>query len=299
MSRNYSNKKRRYPPRTQVARRRRRNIGCFSWLLPVILVGLVILLFAAAYLFFPQRSNILLLGVDYTDPTNAVGRTDTIILSTFILPEGYVGMLSIPRDLWVTIPGVGNNRINTAHFFAEAQQAGSGPIAAINTVEQNFGVDIDYFLRIRFQGFRDVVDAMGGLDLDLERPMAGYAAGEHHLTGRKALAFTRNRLGSDDFFRMERGQIVLKAMFKQMLNPIKWIRLPSVIVAFVDSVDTNIPAYLWPRFGFALLRVGVEGIDNRTITREMVTPFITDYGANVLLPRWEFINLVLYDMFEQ
>jgi LCP family protein required for cell wall assembly len=299
MSRNYSNKKRRYSPRSRAARRRKRSIGCFSCLLPVLLVGLVILLFAAAYLFFPQRSNILLLGVDYTDPTNAVGRTDTIILSTFILPEGYVGMLSIPRDLWVTIPGVGNNRINTAHFFAEALQAGSGPIAAINTVEQNFGVDIDYFLRIRFQGFRDVVDAMGGLDLDLERPMAGYAAGEHHLTGRKALAFTRNRLGSDDFFRMERGQIVLKAMFKQMLNPIKWIRLPSVIVAFVESVDTNIPAYLWPRFGFSLLRVGVDGIDNRTITREMVTPFITDYGANILLPRWDLINPVLYEMFEQ
>jgi LCP family protein required for cell wall assembly len=194
---------------------------------------------------------------------------------------------------------VGTNRINTAHFFAEILQAGSGPSATMDTVEQNFGVDVDYYLRIRFQGFRDVVNAMGGLDIELERPMAGYDSGKHHLTGNKALAFARNRLGSDDFFRMERGQLVMKALYKQMLNPLKWIRIPGALVAFTNAVDTDIPAWLWPRIGFALLKTGVDGIDNRAITHEMVTPYITDNGANVLLPRWEFINLILIDIFEQ
>ena len=97
----------------------------------VLVIGVVI----AAYLFFPNRTNILLLGLDYTDPWNSVGRTDTLILSTFVMPDSYVGMLSIPRDLWVTIPGYGENRINTAHFFAEAKQAGSGPAQTIETIE--------------------------------------------------------------------------------------------------------------------------------------------------------------------
>jgi len=299
MSRKRKYKKRTYTARRRPSRRQRWGIGCLPLLVPLLVGFLVVVLFVSIFIFFPQRTNILLLGLDYSDPTNALARTDSLILSTIKLPDGYVGMLSIPRDLWVSIPGMGNNRINTAHFFAESVQAGSGPFAALYTVEQNFGVDVDYYLRIRFQGFRDVVNAMGGVDIELERPMAGYEAGTHHLTGNKALAFARNRLGSDDFFRMERGQLVLKALYKQMLNPLKWIRIPGALLAFTNAVDTDIPAWLWPRIGFALLKTGVDGIDNRTITREMVTPYITDNGANVLLPRWEFINLVLFDIFEQ
>jgi len=68
---------------------------------------------------------------------------------------------------------------------------------------------------------------------------------------------------------------------------------------FFQSVDTNIPAYLWPRLGLAVLRAGPDGIDNRTITREMVNPWTTDLGANVLLPNWDAINPVLMEMFAE
>jgi len=291
----------RYRQYQQVRRKKRRGkvkSCCLSFFLIAFALGTIIALITSAYLFFPQRINVLLLGLDYSDPSNWVARTDTIILSTFVLPEGYVGLLSIPRDLWVFIPGIGENRINTAHFFAEARQRGSGPQAAIETIEENFGVDIDYYVRIRFEGFRDIIDAMGGLDIKLDRPMAGYEAGTHHLTGRKALAFARNRTGSDDFFRMEHGQIVLKAIYKQLMKPTQWIRLPIVIKAFNEAIDTNIPTWLWPRIVFTLLRSGVSGIDNRTITREMTTPIITDQGANVLVPKWELINLLIIDIFE-
>lgn len=273
--------------------------GCLSLTLIGLAIFLGIGLIISAYLFFPNRTNILLLGLDYTDPWNAVGRTDTIILSTFVMPDSYVGLLSIPRDLWITVPGYGENRINTAHYFAEAKQANTGPALAIETIEQNFGVDINYFMRIRFEGFREVINAMGGLDIYLTEPMAGYAAGHHHLTGNKALAFARHRIGSDDFFRMARGQFLIKSIIEQMIKPVNWIRFPAVFQASVRSIDTDIPAWMWPRLLFIVLFRGPNNIDSQTITREMTVPTITNSGANVLIPRWELINPVLYSIFGQ
>ena len=276
-------------------RRRRPRTGCF----PVFALFVLCFLVLAVYFLAPLRTNVLLLGIDYAPDNSSVGRSDTIILTTFVPLKPYVGMLSIPRDLWVNIPGYGENRINTAHFFAEAQEAGSGPGATMQTIRQNFGVDVRYYVRIRFQGVRDVVNAMGGVDITLSEPAAGYPAGTHHLTGNKALAFARQRMGSDDFFRMEHGQLLLKAIFKQMLNPLKWPRVPGMTLAVLRSVDTNVPAWQWPRLALALLRLGPKGIDSQTITREMVNPFITSQGADVLAPNWDLINPVLMKMFGQ
>ena len=270
--------------------------GCGT---PLLGIALGITFLILIYLLAPIRTNVLLLGIDQTQPENAVGRSDTIILSTINPLKPYVGLLSIPRDLWVNIPGVGENRINTAHYFAEANAKDSGPLATLDTIRQNFGVDIDYFLRLRFEGFRDVIDAMGGVDLVLPEPMAGYPAGPLHLNGNKALAFTRHRLGEDDFFRIEHTQFLLKAVLRQMLSPGKWARIPIVAAAASRSIDTNIPAWEWPRLLVALLRLGPDGIDNRTISRDMVNAFTTAEGASVLLPDWGRINPVLHEMFGQ
>ena len=267
------------------------SLGC----LPLAVVFAILLVFLLA----PIRTNLLLLGIDYAPGDSSVGRSDTIILTTFIPLKPYVGMLSIPRDLWVNVPGYGENRINTAHFFAEGQKPGSGPQAVLETIKQNFGVDVHYYLRIRFKGFKDVVDAMGGVDVNLPEPMAGYPPGRHHLTGNKALAFVRQRAGSDDFFRMEHGQLLLKSVFRQMLSPLKWSRLPGVVLALSRSLDTNLPIWQWPRLGLAILRAGPEGIETHTITREMTTPFLTDQGAQVLLPDWAKINPTLLTIFGQ
>jgi LCP family protein required for cell wall assembly len=257
------------------------------------------LLVLAVFLLAPLRTNVLLLGIDYAPGESRLGRSDTIILTTFIPLEPYVGMLSIPRDLWVNIPGVGENRINTAHYFAEAQQEGSGPEAAMETIRQNFGVDVDYYVRIRFEGFKDVVNALGGVDINLTETMAGYPPGGHHLTGNKALAFVRSRQGSDDFFRMEQGQFLMKAILRQMVSPLSWPRIPSALIALGQATDTNLPIWQWPRLGLAVLRAGAEGIDSRTITREMIAPFVTSEGAQVLLPDWSRINPVLLEVFGQ
>jgi len=262
-------------------------------------LGLALGLSLAVYLFLPLRSNILLLGIDSRPQESQVSRTDTMVLTTVIPTQPYVGMLSIPRDLWVAIPGAGENRINTAHFFAENVSPGSGPEAAKQTVALNFGVDVPYYVRIRFEGLARFVDALGGVEVDLSTPMAGYEPGRHLLDGTQALAFVRDRKGTDDFFRMQRGQLFLQSVLTRMLNPLTWPRLPAAGAVLMASIDTDLPAMLWPQLGFAVLRAGPEGIDGRTITREMARGFTTAGGASVLAPQWQAINPVLLEMFGQ
>ncbi|MDD5370995.1 MAG: LCP family protein, partial [Anaerolineaceae bacterium] len=267
----------------QATRKRTSCLGCFGCLAPILIVLAVL----AVYLLAPMRTNLLLLGADRTEGQETYGRADTIILMTLLPTQPYVGMLSIPRDLWVPIPGHGENRINTAHFFAELDQPGSGPAATAQVIRNEFHVTAPYFVRIRFSGFKDVVTAMGGVDVDLPKAMANLPPGRHHLDGDQALAFVRERKSTDDFFRMEHGQMLIKAAFQQMLNPAEWARAPQISTALSNAVQTNLPVWEWPRLGLALLRVGPQGIDSRTINREMVNPFITSGGADVLAPNWE------------
>ena len=294
------------PMRQQVSqppswmRTKRRRYGC-SWVScgVIFLLAVPLLAIIAGYFLAPLATNILILGIDYTPPGSTVGRSDTNILVSINPLKPTIAMLSIPRDLWVPIPGYGENRINTAHFFAESEQAGAGPYKAMETIRNNFNVKVGYYLRFRFDSVRDVVDAFGGVDIELTEPIAGYPAGRHHLNGNKALAFARNRTGSDDFFRMEQGQILVKAMLRQSLQPSKWFRLPSTGMAFLRSVDTNLPVWQYPRLALAFLRAGPDGIDNRIIAREMVTPYTTDQGANILLPDWAKIHALVNELFGQ
>lgn len=267
--------------------------GCLFSLLALLSMAAI----SAAYLLWPGRTNILLLGVDYADWWNWIARTDTIMLTTWIPSEKYVGILSVPRDLWVNIPGYGENRINTAHFFCEAAQAGSGPGCSIQTIQANFNVPFQYYVRVRFEAFKDVVNALDGVDITLTKPMAGYDPGSYTLTGNKALAFVRARYDSDDFNRMEHGQLMLKAVVKTMLKPKSWLKLPAVILAVMRNVDTDVPLWLWPRYAITLLRVGPDNIDNRVVKGDMVTPFTTNQGASVLAPNWDLINPVVLDIF--
>mgnify|MGYP000403925972 CR=1 FL=1 len=286
----------RYRAALQQKRSRRRiDLGCLIFVIFACLfltAGSVL-----ALVFLPGRLDFIAMGVDRSPEGTLAGRTDTIILVSVQPRRSYVGMLAVPRDLWVALPGGGENRINTAHFFAEAAQPGSGPQAVREAVKQNFGVDFPYYVRFRFDSVQQVVDAMGGVTITLEEPTALYSAGSHHIDGAQALAFVRDRQGTDDFFRMKHGQVFIRAVIRQFLNPATLPRYPAILSAVMASVDTNIPIYRYPDLAFTLLRVGVENIDSRTITREMVTPFTTDLGAMVLLPRWDIIMPVISEMF--
>lgn len=268
------------PPR----RRKRR----WAWLL----------LFAfLIYTLFPLRSNVLVLGIDRTPEGSAVGRSDTMILLGIQPLTGQVNMLSIPRDLWVPIPGYGESRVNAAHAWGEAAQPGGGPRLAASTVSQNLGVHVGYTLRIRLEGFPDVIDALGGVDVDLSQPAAGYPAGRHHLDGTQALAFVRDRSG-DDFFRQAHGQLFVVSLVKKLLNPLTWLRIPGAMLALAQTVDTNIPVWAWPRLGIALTRgVLFDGLQAVVLPRTAVNPWVTADGAQVLLPDWNQILPLVREMF--
>jgi len=276
-------------------RRARRKAGLRRAMLWGALAGL--LLFTS--LAWPGRYNLLLLGIDRTPPGTALGRSDTIVLATFKPAQPYVGLLSIPRDLWVAIPGYGENRINAAHFFGEGEAAGSGPALARTTVEQTFGVDIDGYLRIQFDGLQRFVDALGGVPIELESGVGKLGPGKHVLDGEAALAFVRSREGSDDFFRMQHTQLFLKAVLARLRQPAAWPRLPLAGAALLGALDSSVPIWEWPRLLFTLLRVGGQGLDARTIDRTMATGFVTSGGAQVLAPDWSRINPLLMEMFGQ
>ena len=278
------------PVRAFPSRRRSRLQGC-CWI-PLSLFAIILL-----YFFAPLRTNILLLGTDDSPERSSVGRTDTIILATVVPLKPYVGMLSIPRDLWVNVPGVGEQRINTAYFFAEANAPGTGARAALQTIHDNFGVTVPYYAVVHMLGLTSVVDALGGVDINLESPLGGFPAGIHHLNGEDALNFVRERSSSDDFGRMVRTQAVITAIVKKAIQPSFWLSLPQFVYSLAQVIDTNIPIWQWPRLLFALVRAFIFGIDSQTITREMVSPFQTSQGAQVLAPNWEAINPVLKRMF--
>jgi LCP family protein required for cell wall assembly len=278
--------------------------------------GVVMSLLAILLLVFfpPRRTNILLLGLDRRpQETTYADRTDTMILITVYPQARYVGMLSIPRDLYVTVPGGFVDRINTAHFYAEAQQPGSGPGAAMATVRSNFGVDVNHFVRLDLAGFVRIIDAMGGINLNVPAPLVDteyptydygtetvvFDAGLQHMDGERALAYARIRHGSSDLQRAERQQLVIEAALERLLQPTAWPRLPFMALAVLQSVGTDLSLIDILRLAPTLLWVGPGNIDRAVIEGDMVQPFITDGGADVLLPVWANINPVLLKMFGQ
>jgi LCP family protein required for cell wall assembly len=112
-----------------------------------------------------ERVNILLLGAD-TRPDDTYGHTDTIIVATIDPATKTAGMLSIPRDLWVDIPGYGQNRINQAFRLGQIKaHPGGGPALLKETIGANLGIAIDYYVQIDFAGFEQVVDTLGGIEV--------------------------------------------------------------------------------------------------------------------------------------
>lgn len=309
----YSYERLSYEPLSQ-ARPRRRKLGCLGWLFywAIGFFGGALALFVLALLFnliFPPRhTNILILGLDRRPGEPIAGRTDTMILVGINARTPSVSFLSIPRDLYVFMPdGSGQNRINTAHRTAELAVAGSGPQAAMDCVAQNFEVPVQRFIRLDFQGFVNIIDAAGGVNIDVPTPFFDYEyptdnggtiyvefqAGPQHMDGERALQYARIRHGSSDFVRAARQQQIIEAFVRKLLNPLNWPRLPLVYSAVITSTTTNLNPIDIFRLSPTLLRVGVGGIQRHVIEGRMVQSTTTSGGASVLLPVWSEINPLL------
>jgi polyisoprenyl-teichoic acid--peptidoglycan teichoic acid transferase len=245
----------------------------------------------------PVNGNILVIGIDRVPEGTTAGRTDTNILVRVNPSKPSLTTLSVPRDLWVKIPGYGDNRINTAHFYAEAAEPGTGPANARLAFEQNFGIQVPNYVRIRLEGVPGLIDAMGGVTIDLPKEMGGLSPGKHHLDGTQALAFIRDRKGTDDFFRMADGQFFIKSAAQEMLNPLTWPRLPLIYAAFQKTVDTNLSIWQLANIGVTIVRVGPANINSNVLPREDTTPTVIN-GAQVLLPRWDLIHPLVDQLFK-
>jgi len=219
-------------------------------------------------------------------------------------------VLSIPRDLWVFIPGYGEGRINTAYFYGELS-GGQGPALAKETVESNLGIPIDYYLRLDFEGFKEIVDTLGGVTIDVEAPIRddmfpddnyGYRtiyipAGRQEMDGEMLLQYVRTRHGGNDFERMRRQQQALRALAQRALDLDLLPRLPALINTALDAISTDIQPLEILALANLGNQIGLDGLETKAIDESLTTSFVTLDGAQILLPDKVGIEAMLEELF--
>lgn len=257
--------------------------------------------------------NILLLGIDQRGDEAGPWRTDTMILLSIDPEQKTASLLSIPRDLWVTIPGYGENRINVAHYTGDKEDYPGGGVAlAKKTVWHALGVPVDYYVRVNFTGFEKLADALGGLTIDVaeaihdeEYPDGNYGtmvvdipAGVQNMDGETALQYARSRHGTSDYDRMARQQQVLMAARDKAVSldfPLS--RIPELIEALGTSVktDLSLSQILW----LAELGPQVERDDIRfaVIDNSMTTTVVTPEGWMVEVADWPKVRALVDELF--
>jgi len=240
-----------------------------------------------------KRLNILLLGIDHRPDEPIDGsRSDTIMVVSIDPPSKSVVMMSFPRDLWVNIPGNYNQRINVAH-------AVGGPALVARTIEANFGLKIDNYARVDFSGFEQVVDAVGGVIVDVERPIKDdeyptedygtirvyIPPGPILLDGKTALMYARSRHSEDDFGRARRQQRVLLALRDRGLQLDILPKVPELVGIAQKAVATD----LGPLEMLSLAKLGSEidrdRIKTLVLDATYADPFLGPNGENLLMPR--------------
>lgn len=261
-----------------------------------------------------ERATILLLGIDQRGNESGPWRTDTMILMSIDPSTGSAAMLSIPRDLYVPIPGYGEGRINTAHTTGDVRgYPGGGVALAKKTVSEALGIPVHYYVRVNFTGFEDLVDAIGGLTINVEKAIHdekypdnnyGYMvvdipAGIQHMDGATALQYARSRHGNSDFDRMARQQAVILAARDKLLSlDFSLASIPTLITLAGNSIQTDLTldevlalAEIAKRVDRANIR---QGAIDGTMTSTTVLP---PNGAMVEVPKWDAIHALVADLF--
>ena len=248
------------------------------------------------------RVTLLVMGVDYRDWLLGEGapRSDTMMLITIDPITQQAGMLSIPRDLWVEIPGWGHNRINTAYMFGEGSNLpGGGPALAVKTVERLVGVPIQFYAVIDFHTFERLIDEIGGIDVLVRERIKISPIGElsrwleakpHHLDGASALAYARVRKATGgDFSRAERQQQVILAIMDRVVGfeilPTLVSKAPLLYQELSSGVITNLSLEQIISIAWLAAKIPKEDIHSGVIGPPKMVRFYTrPDGANVLRP---------------
>jgi LCP family protein required for cell wall assembly len=264
-----------------------------------------------------ERVTILALGIDQRCDEEGPTRTDTMMLLT-LDPVGLsAAILSLPRDLWVDIPGFGPDKINQAHFLGESYDyPEGGPGLAVDTVEATFGINIDYYVTVNFDAFVQLVDEIEGIDIEVPETIRddsypdncyGYdpfyiLSGPQHMDGQTALKYARTRVTfGGDVDRASRQQQVVLAIRDKVLRlemiPKLLTQAPQLWRIFQRNVEMSLS--LGEALQLALLaqEIPAESIRSEVLNYDYVYNEITPDGQAVLIPVREKIRLLRDQIF--
>ncbi|HMK09585.1 MAG TPA: LCP family protein [Anaerolineales bacterium] len=244
--------------------------------------------------------NIVILGSD-ARPFTGGHRTDTIMVASLDPTKGTVTLLSFPRDLYVFVPGWRVDRINIA-------DGRGGPDLVEQTILYNFGIPIDFWVRIEFSGFRSLIDSLGGVDVTIGKYYADecgglwrtFNPGVRHMDGYTALCYARMRKAASDYDRLRRQQELVLAIFDRGVSLDALSRVPELYQQFISLVETN--AGLSDVLPLVPLGAQVAGDASRIRRFAVDTTMATGWrvpssGASVQLPNYEAIQTMLATAF--
>ena len=213
--------------------------------------------------------RVMLLGVDRRE--DDAGRSDTLMVASLNTEDETGALLSIPRDTRVAIQGNGYDKINHAYAYG-------GHKLSQSTVEQLLGVPIDHYILIDTHAFERIVDAIGGVELDVEKRMyyedpwdddggliIDIYPGEQHLDGERAIQYVRYRDGEGDIGRIGRQQKFMKAVLAQVLSPDILPKLPALAEEIRNAVETDMSLKDFLSFAAVLETVRSHGLETEMV----------------------------------
>ncbi len=250
------------------------------------------------------RLNILVLGLDRRpwEPEDSSFRSDTMFVASIDKHAGRLQLLAIPRDTWAEIP-YGNepgiwaeNKINAAYSYGQFYKyPGGGAAAAVAAVEHNFNIDIHYFVVIDWVGFVQLIDALGGIDPLFPEDISDFGtdvldafpnqtvkAGEQHMDGARALGYSRVRVDGD-IKRIERQQIVIKAVASKSVSLGYVARIPELWDAYRSSFRTDIQTAQVPGFALLAKQMNLDAIETFSLAPALYGG-ISEDAQLILLP---------------
>ena len=262
-----------------------------------------------------DRVNILVMGIDRRPGEPFISRTDSMMLFSIDPQSDSAAILSIPRDLYVVIPGHGRDRINTAFVYGSAGgNPAGGASLAMQTVEYNLGVPIDHYLLVDFSAVTRGVDALGGIDVnvpyeiyDATFPDMDYgfdpfyvAAGRQHFDGITALKYARTRHQDNDFYRAGRQQQVVMAVRDKVagMGIAELLRqAPILYQQLNEGIRTDLSLDEIIQLATAAASLSDDSIQNIVLDQNYVTSYRTPKGASVLVPINEEIAPLIQELF--
>ena len=191
-----------------------------------------------------DKATIMIMGVDQR--ADDVGRSDTLMVTMIDPKKNKAALLSVPRDTRVKIKGHGYDKINAAYAYG-------GHKLSESTVEGLLGVRIDHYIIINTHSFQRIIDALGGIDINVEKRMyyedpwdddggllIDLQPGKQHMDGKTAVTYVRYRDEEGDIGRIDRQQKFMKAVVEKLASPAVVTRLPAVIKEVMDSIETDL-----------------------------------------------------------